>query len=211
LSYNLMICEDNVEIDSNDNQNNLKSTIIEDNISSQIITSTSSSTTDMNIETTINPVTMLLFIETTYNTNDTSLIDNDVGNLTTDSILLNDTTLYDNEKNNFNNDIPQFLLLATDEGRKVYYEIQQNINMKKYNIDKVTKLWAQEQGEIVNNHIETIIAQLPEEAQEIHKKIEDILDNVNITKVEEEKLITDLLTSVNQTIVNELTKLNLRS
>uniref|UniRef100_A0A0K0EN99 DUF3035 domain-containing protein n=1 Tax=Strongyloides stercoralis TaxID=6248 RepID=A0A0K0EN99_STRER len=150
FTINLISCEDNVEIDSNDNQNNLKSTIIEDNISSQIITSTSSSTTDMNIETTINPVTMLLFIETTYNTNDTSLIDNDVGNLTTDSILLNDTTLYDNEKNNFNNDIPQFLLLATDEGRKVYYEIQQNINMKKYNIDKVTKLWAQEQGEIVN-------------------------------------------------------------
>ncbi|CEF71489.1 Domain of unknown function DUF148 domain-containing protein [Strongyloides ratti] len=222
----LISCEDNIKINNNDNQNNLKSTTFEDNISVQIITSTIS-TTDINIETTIDPVKTLFFLETTYNTSHNFSIDNDDTNLTTYSIPLNDTMINDNEY--LNNDIPQFLVLATDEGRKIYYEIQQNLNMKKYNIDKVTRAWAQEQGETINNlyneyllkninekishmnYINTIITQLPDEAKDIHKKIEDILDNNNITKFEEEKLITDLLTSVNQTIVKELTKLNYKS
>uniref|UniRef100_A0A0N5CDP8 DUF148 domain-containing protein n=1 Tax=Strongyloides papillosus TaxID=174720 RepID=A0A0N5CDP8_STREA len=200
-----------------------KSTISQDDVTSTYFTIVVDTET-----TTKNPVTMVILLETTHSTNSSSLSDDDVVRQTTEVIPFNDTTtIFNNEKIEvISNDIPQFLVLSTDEAKKIYFEIQQNTNMKKYNIDKVTELWAQEQGDIINrlykehlkkideekssykNYITTIINQLSEEAQEIHRKIEEIYSNNNITKKEEEKLITNLLASSNQSIVKELTTLN---
>uniref|UniRef100_A0A0N4ZDH9 DUF148 domain-containing protein n=1 Tax=Parastrongyloides trichosuri TaxID=131310 RepID=A0A0N4ZDH9_PARTI len=219
-----LIAVDVNKIDDIEIRNISQYSLISDTTNPTIISTFSSNDEEIQLS---DPVTTQYIFQTTESIND-SLLDNDFnGKLFDDTTFINNTIMNNDKLSSvINSDIPKFLSLSNDDAKKLYYEIQQNTNMKKSNIEKASMLWAQEQGETIyelykeylkkydeektahTNHISSIINTLPEEAKDVHKKIQYILDNTNITKSEEENLISKVLGSVNQTIVDTLMKIN---